>query len=71
MIPQGYIVEVFKKYIAASGLTISAHDFAENLSQKMNNRDFLHDTDALVRSEVNYDPHAAYTRVSQELLSLL
>jgi len=65
------VVEVFQKYMVASGLTITREKFKQNLLLKMNDHDFLHDTDGLLQIGVAYDPQVAYRFVNDSVLSLL
>jgi len=65
------VVEVFQKYMVASGLTITREKFKQNLFLKMNDHDFLHDTDGLLQTGVAYDPQVAYRFVNDSVLSLL
>ena len=65
------VIEVFQKYMVASGLTITREKFKQNLFLKMNDHDFLHDTDGLLQTGVAYDPQVAYRFVNDSVLSLL
>jgi predicted nucleotidyltransferase component of viral defense system len=65
------VVEVFQRYMEASGLTITREKFRRNLSLKMNDHDFLHDTDGLLLPGVVYNPLVAYHFVNDNVLSLL
>jgi predicted nucleotidyltransferase component of viral defense system len=42
------VIEVFQRYLEASGLTITREKFRQNLFSKINDYDFLHDTDGLL-----------------------
>lgn len=65
------VVEVFQGYMEASGLTITREKFRRNLFLKMNDHDFLHDTDGLLLPGVVYNPLVAYHFVNDNVLSLL
>ena len=65
------IVESFKKYMNEEGHKISQKDYRANLSEKMKKKDFLGDTNSLLRTEVQYDPQAAYTMIDERILQLL
>jgi predicted nucleotidyltransferase component of viral defense system len=65
------IVDSFNRYMDAEGHSVSIQDFRSNLAAKMSRKEFLSDTDNLLRSEVKYDPQEAYTLVDQQILTLL
>jgi predicted nucleotidyltransferase component of viral defense system len=65
------VVEVFQRYLEASGLTITREKFRQNLFSKMSDYDFLHDTDGLLLPGIEYDPLVAYRFVNDSVLSLL
>lgn len=65
------VVEVFQRYLEASGLTITREKFRQNLFSKMSDYDFLHDTDGLLLPGIAYDPLVAYRFVNDSVLSLL
>lgn len=65
------VVEVFQRYLEASDLTITREKFRRNLFLKMNDHDFLHDTDGLLLPGVVYNPLVAYRFVNDNVLSLL
>lgn len=65
------IVKAFHKYMDASGLKVSKNEFMQNLNLKMQNHDFLHDTDTLLSPEVEYDPQEAYSLVEKYLMRIL
>jgi predicted nucleotidyltransferase component of viral defense system len=66
-----HIVALFQEYMAMAGHSISRAEFIMNLEAKLAHKGFLRDIDPLLRSEVTYDPHAAYRLVAQELLERL
>jgi len=49
----------------------SAKIFLRNMEQKMNDPDFLRDTDAILSPEEIYDPQSAYDIVKRRILELL
>ena len=46
-------------------------EFRENLALKMHDDEFLGDTAGLLKTDVSYDPEAAYKAVDKRLLRLL
>jgi len=65
------VVEVFQRYMEVSGRTVTRENFRRNLFSKMNNHDFLHDTDGLLRPGVLYDHQEAYHFVNEFVIGLL
>ena len=65
------IVSAFRKYLAEDGLTISQREFRQNLAAKIENPDFLADTEDLLRSGLDYDHHKAYHLIEECLVNLL
>jgi len=65
------IVSIFQKYLAADGLTISQREFRQNLAAKIENTDFLADTEDLLRPGLDYDHHKAYHFIEEQVVSLL
>lgn len=65
------VVKVFQRYLEASSLKIAREKFRQNLFSKMNDHDFLHDTDGLLLPGIAYDPLVAYRFVNDSVLSLL
>jgi len=65
------IVRAFHRYINASGLKVSKNEFMQNLDLKMQNHDFLHDTDTLLRPEVKYDPQEAYNLIEKYIMEII
>jgi hypothetical protein len=55
----------------AEGHSVSSKDFRSNLAAKMRRKEFLSDTDNLLRLEVKYDAQEACTLVDQRILTLL
>lgn len=50
---------------------VSQKDYRANLLEKMKRKDFLGDTISLLRTEVLYDPHAAYALIDEQILQRL
>lgn len=65
------IIEVFHKYVSESGLAISGDDFMKNVALKMNHDGFLHDTDDLIRPDIQYNCREAYELVRRAILEVL
>lgn len=65
------VVEIFKKYLAAEGKTISRAEFEQNMTQKLKHIGFLNDLPPLLRPGVTYDVMAGYQLVETELIARL
>lgn len=65
------VVDVFRKYVAAEGNTISRTEFEQNVARKMKHAGFLSDLPPLLRPGVAYDAAAAHRLVEKELLARL
>ena len=65
------IVEVFQEYMEAWGQRVTKKMFERNLALKMEDYDFLHDTDGLLRPGVDYQPQDAFEFVEDDILDLL
>lgn len=65
------IVKSFHEYMSAEGLAVSQKEYRKNLSDKMENKSFLSDTDNLLRPAIEYDPSGAYHLLDKEILHLL
>lgn len=63
------VVDVFRKYVAAEGNTISRVEFEQNLAQKMKHAGFLSDLPPLLRPGVSYDAVEAHRLIGMELLA--
>ncbi len=62
------VVEMFVKYVAASGLHISTADFLANLERKRGDRQFAEDIVPLLRAGIHYDVNSAAEEVARKLL---
>ncbi len=67
----GAIVRVFQRYMEAGGHHVTQEEFRKNLQDKMKIRDFLHDTEGLLRSGISYDPQEAFGLVENQLINLI
>ena len=65
------IVSAFRKYLAEDGLTISQREFRQNLAAKIENPDFLADSEDLLRSGLDYNHHKAHLLIEDRLVNLL
>jgi len=65
------VVDVFCKYVAAEGNSITRVEFEQNLTQKMQHAGFLSDLPPLLRSGIAYDAMEAHRLIEQELLARL
>jgi len=65
------VVDVFRKYVAAEGNTMSRAEFEQNVALKMKHAGFLSDLPPLLRPGVAYDPMQAHRLVEKELLARL
>lgn len=65
------VVEIFRKYVAAEGNTISRAEFVQNLAQKMKHPGFLSDLPPLLRPGIVYDSVTAHQSIERELLGRL
>jgi predicted nucleotidyltransferase component of viral defense system len=65
------VVEVFRAYTKAEGLSITRAVFEENLATKRELRAFLDDVPLLLPPGVEFDAAAAVDRVTEEVISRL
>ena len=65
------VVKAFHTYMSAEGHSVSQTEFRSNLAAKMKRKDFLGDTNSLLRSQVEYDPAEAHRVVDEQILSRL
>ena len=52
-------------------LTITRPQFEKNMDGKLEQPEFKHDTVALLRPEISYEPMEAWQRVHEQLVCLL
>jgi predicted nucleotidyltransferase component of viral defense system len=65
------VIHAFYEFMKSDELSVSRSDFEENLAEKIQDPNFLRDTQALLRPDINYNIHDAYEIVSQSLISKL
>lgn len=63
------VTAAFVRYVAQSGLHISASEFSDNLERKRADRQFCQDIVPLLRAGVEYDVNAASEHVAETLIS--
>ncbi len=63
------VVEGFNKYLKNEGSTISREDYLTNMKQKIKDDEFLGDTTALLRTDINYDHSAAWELVKEKIIN--
>ena len=63
------IVRVFQRYMEAGGHHVTQEEFRKNLRDKIKNRNFLRDTEGLLRPGITYDPQEAYRLVENRLIN--
>ncbi|HBK41070.1 MAG TPA: nucleotidyl transferase AbiEii/AbiGii toxin family protein [Porphyromonadaceae bacterium] len=62
------VIEAFKYYMQEEGNTVSQKEFIENMERKIGDKDFIGDTNGLLRNEITYDIHEAYEFAKINLL---
>ena len=65
------IVRVFQHYMEIGGYHVTQEEFRKNLHDKMKNRDFLRDTEGLLRPGITYDPQEAFQLVESLLINFI
>jgi len=65
------VVSMFQEYLKHEGLNVSQSDFVSNLEDKMTDRKFLTDTNAILAADFTWDMPAAKTLIESDLISLL
>jgi predicted nucleotidyltransferase component of viral defense system len=68
---QQKVIDCFLFYLEKEGHRVSRAEFEKNLHQKLEDRVFLEDIDALLPPSRPYDPKISYNQVHQTLISLL
>ena len=63
------IVRVFQRYMEAGGHHVTQEEFRKNLRDKIKSRNFLRDTEGLLRPGITYDPQEAYRLVENRLIN--
>jgi len=65
------IVRIFRQYMKKEGSHVAREEFRKNLHAKIKNRDFLRDTEGLLRPGLEYDPQAAFSNVEERIINLI
>lgn len=65
------IVRIFQRYMEAGGDHVTQEEFRKNLHDKMRNRNFLRDTDGLLRPGIAYDPQEAFRLIENRLINII
>ena len=64
-------VVCFEKYMDSASCPVTRAQFEQNMSAKMADQTFIKDVDRLLRSDLIYDPDAAWGQVHASLIRLL
>lgn len=62
------VITGFHKYLKREGNKVTSANFMQNLSEKMDDPNFLGDIEAIIRPEVKYDSRKAYELVKAEII---
>jgi predicted nucleotidyltransferase component of viral defense system len=65
------IVRVFQRYMEAGEHHVTQEEFRKNFREKMKNKNFLRDTEGLLRPGITYDPQEASRLVENRLINLI
>jgi predicted nucleotidyltransferase component of viral defense system len=65
------IVRVFQRYMEAGEHHVTQEEFRKNFQEKMKNKNFLRDTEGLLRHGITYDPQEASRLVENRLINLI
>ena len=65
------IVRVFQRYMEAGEHHVTQEEFRKNFREKMKNRNFLRDTEGLLRPGITYDPQEGFRLVENRLINLI
>ena len=65
------VVKAFRHYLREEGNVISQKLFIENVEKKIRDKNFIGDTNGLLRSGIEYDIGDAYEKVKKEILEKL
>lgn len=65
------IVECFTMYLSRTGITISRAQFEQHMHRLMSDKKFIHDIIPLLVDSTAFEPHAAYKRVHEALITRL
>lgn len=67
----GKIAEAFHRYLESKGLRITREQLQRNLLLKIKDRNFLIDTQPLLRPDISYSAEEAYSLLEEKLVNLL
>jgi len=62
------IIDVWKKYMAEEGNSVSRKEFINNMDRKVSDKEFTGDIQGLLRPGIVFDPNISYEYVKTELL---
>ena len=63
------VLECYRKYIEfVADKAPSYKEFMQNMELKMHDEEFLEDVTSLLRPEIQYEPHTAYSLVRERLI---
>ena len=63
------VLECYRRYIEfVADRAPSYKEFVQNMEQKMQDEEFLEDVTPLLRPEIQFDPHIAYSLVYEQLI---
>jgi len=65
------IIKGFREYLANDGLSVTYREYTDNMENKILDSDFIGDTTALLRTEIEYDAKIAWELVKKELIEKL
>jgi len=62
------IIDVWKRYMNEEGHSVSQAEFISNMDKKIDEEEFIGDTEGLLRADIKYDSQIAYNYIRIELL---
>ena len=65
------VVEAFRRYLKSQGLRITREQLQRNVLLKIKDRNFLIDTQPLLRPDISYSAEEAYSLLEEKLVNLL
>ena len=65
------VVKGFKEYLTKEDLYIKQDDYIENMNKKIEDSEFLGDTTALLRTDINYEHSSAWEYVKKKIITKL
>lgn len=63
------IVKIFKEYMKVEGRRIKRSDYEKNIEAKMKHPGFIDDVKPMLPADMNYDVKAAFSLMSQQIVS--